>query len=161
MNGTAAMLSTTHAGSGATQNSESANHVDGSVSAAHWTHVPGLSTVAEHPALARKQVQSIRTLGPAEMTTSVAGVVRYASSSANGSSMISAGDAPRAPKHDRNASTVSAVSSVGPSAEYEEEELDEEWLQLIKEVNELLQSKGKPPIASAKCAPPSSSHSFV
>ena len=134
-------------------NSDSANHIDGSVSAAHWTHSAGLSTVVEHPALARKQVQSIGTLGPAEMTTSVAGVGRYASSNAIGSGMIGAEGGPRTATHGRNVSTVSAVSSVGPSAEYEEEELDEEWLQLIKEVNELLCSKGKEPISSAKCGP--------
>lgn len=52
-----------------------------------------------------------------------------------------------APGHER---TVSAVSSIGPSAEYDEEELDDDWKTLLEEVNTLLTSKQKEPIRDAK-----------
>eukprot|EP00892_Ulva_mutabilis_P001881 jgi/Ulvmu1/11694/UM008_0104.1 len=52
-----------------------------------------------------------------------------------------------APGHER---TASAVSSIGPSAEYDEEELDDDWKTLLEEVNTLLTSKQKEPIRDAK-----------
>ena len=51
------------------------------------------------------------------------------------------------PVHER---TVSGVSSIGPSVEYEEEELDDDWKTLLEEVNTLLTSKQKEPIRDAK-----------
>lgn len=50
--------------------------------------------------------------------------------------------------HHRNTSTL---SSIGPSAEYQEVDLDEEWSELLREVNELLVSKQRAPVQTAKC----------
>lgn len=130
----------------------SANHVDGSVSASHWNNT-SLTTVVEHPADAEKRqvAKSIRTLGPSQTnTSSVASTVQYSTASTNPSLM--GGD--KSTRHDRTVSAASAMSSVGPSAEYDEDDLDDDWKYLIQEVNSLLISKGKVPIQNAKCVHP-------
>jgi hypothetical protein len=130
----------------------SENHVDGSVSASHWNNT-SLTTVIEHPADAEKRnvAKSIRTLGPSKAnTSSAASTVLYSTASTN-PSLMSGGKSSR---HDRTVSAASAMSSVGPSAEYEEDDLDDDWKFLILEVNNLLTSKGKAPIQSAKCVHP-------
>ena len=53
------------------------------------------------------------------------------------------------PDHKRSHSTFSAVS-VGPSGEYEEDELDPEWLALLVEVDKLLSSKSRAKIQGAR-----------
>jgi hypothetical protein len=138
----------THAGSGVS----SANHVDGSVSASHWNNT-SLTTVVEHTPVVfekRKVAKSIRTLGACSTSTpSVASTLHFNSSSTNPSQM----GTEKSSRHDRTVSAASGMSSVGPSAEYEEDDLDDDWMQLIQEVNDLLMSKGKVPIQSAKYAP--------
>jgi hypothetical protein len=123
------------------------------VSVGHWGPTVGLPTVVEHPSSARGTA-AIRSnnsgstslplppfsTGGHQLTTTMSPAVR--------SNVV---PVDRSHQHNRSISTASAVSSVGPSTEYEEEELDAEWLRLINEVNSLLTSKNKEPIRTARC----------
>ena len=152
------------AGGTTTSNGTSSNRIDGSVSATQWTPHAGLATVAEHPATSGPMGSTISiaanstgsvVLPPApaateQLTTSISSLRASGNSGA-------AGPLDRIQQqpvhHNRSISTVSAVSSVGPSAEYDEDDLDDEWLRLIEEVNSLLTSKNKDPISNPRLGP--------
>jgi len=45
-----------------------------------------------------------------------------------------------------------SAASAGPSAEYEESDLDAEWLSLLRDIDGYLAAKNREPIRSARCA---------